>query len=523
MERSNEEATLFVSIAGYRDLELPQTLEDLFAKAKHPRRVVAGVLSQLALGDGYEYRRIPEAWKDQIRLVTVDAASSMGVCWARHRVQNELFDLEDYYLQIDSHSRFDQNWDVLLIDMLARCPTEKAVLTTHPLGYKPPDSLTAPGMPVLTASRFDKESILIPKGKVLSLPPEGSMPLPGAFLGAGFVFGPGRMVREVPYDPFLYFHGEEVTMAVRLWTHGYDLFTPTRPVVYHDYTDRGRRRHWSDHVDWTGINQRAKARVRHLLAMEPSVDPAILQGLDTLYGLGKERSLMAYERYADISFVHRYIGTRAADGRFPLRPRNPQREKLEKSFEAIHLNNEWKSAETRSGPGSTRNASAGLRAGLIDMLGQLRIRTLLDAGCGDMNWNSDLVHHLDLFLGFDLLPDLIESNRMLLGAHKNLFFNAADITEEQLPAVDAILCRHTLTHLPNELVLKALRNVKRSGARHLLATTYPGKENRDIAPGQWRPMDLTAPPFSLPAPRHLLPDGESKNGCFLGIWSLGDW
>ena len=39
------------------------------------------------------------------------------------------------------------------------------------------------------------------------------------------------------YDPHLpqIFDGEEFSRASRLWTHGYDMYTPTRGIVFHDY------------------------------------------------------------------------------------------------------------------------------------------------------------------------------------------------------------------------------------------------------------------------------------------------
>jgi len=39
-----------------------------------------------------------------------------------------------------------------------------------------------------------------------------------------------------PYDPGLYFHGEELSLAVRDFTHGYDLFHPTRDILWHSYS-----------------------------------------------------------------------------------------------------------------------------------------------------------------------------------------------------------------------------------------------------------------------------------------------
>ena len=46
-----------------------------------------------------------------------------------------------------------------------------------------------------------------------------------------FFFTLGQHCLEVPYDPDLYFLGEELVMMARSFTHGYDMFHPHRVVV----------------------------------------------------------------------------------------------------------------------------------------------------------------------------------------------------------------------------------------------------------------------------------------------------
>ncbi|MBF0613292.1 MAG: hypothetical protein G8345_14340 [Magnetococcales bacterium] len=515
---------IFVSIASYRDSECPWTLKDLFAKAKYPERVHAGVLWQVDKEDDPALLEVP-SWPQQVRGEKVDVSECKGVCWARHLIQQKFWREEEYFFQIDSHSRFDQDWDVKLIRMLDECPSQKPVLTTHPNTYHPPNDIVRGGTPILFANKFSDEGILMPKGKMLGFTQPPRPPLPGAFLGAGFVFAPASMVREVPYDPFLYFQGEEITMAVRLWTHGYDLFAPNDAIVYHDYANnRGRRRHWNDHSDYqTTLNQFSFARVKHLLGVATSSDPQVIQELDK-YGLGSVRTLREYQHYADVDFKRRKIGVRAADGLFPSASEiQPERLQLTRRFTDIYLNNGWKSFDTRSGPGSSFRLTADLREEFRWLLEKLKIAILVDAGCGDMNWQAPETEHLDLFLGFDIVEEMVLNNRAVFAHRKNHFFNTADISRDILPRGDAILCRNTLTHLSNEQVVNALRLFKRSESRFLMATTFPGAANTDIEAGQWRAMDLCAPPFSLPQPQQFIQDGEANINRQLGVWRLSEW
>ncbi|MBF0614307.1 MAG: hypothetical protein G8237_11120 [Magnetococcales bacterium] len=519
-------ATIFVSIASYRDSDGPNTLRDLFDKARHPERVCAGVLWQIlpTEDDPAIYTRLPDLRAAQVRDRTIHVSDSLGACWARHRIQEEFYQNEDYYLQIDSHTRFDPEWDVQLIAMLHACPSPKPILSTHPNRFEPPDTRLAKGYPHLRAKKFNRDQILIPQGEYIALDARPPAPRPSAFVGGGLLFGPGSMVHEVPYDPRLYFHGEEITLSVRLWTHGYDLYSPNDIILYHDYTNKTRPRHWDDHkVDWTKLQKISVARLEHLLEIRPSTDPEVLQEIER-FGLGQVRTLAEYEAYADVDLRRRVIGTRASDGRFPAHPpTNGPSVERQRLFTKIYLENQWGSGETRSGSGSMVQGTEEMRTALRDAMRLLGIRSVVDAGCGDLNWISLISEEWDLYLGFDVVRELIAHNRTLYGQRPNHFFNVADICQVRLPRADALLCRNTLTHLPNEEILQALRLFKRSECRHLIATTFPGVENEKNKIGQWHRTNLTAPPFSLPEPIMLLPDGKSRHERYLGIWRLAEW
>src|SRR5262249_10854087 len=108
-----------------------------------------------------------------------------------------------------------------------------------------------------------------------------------------------------------------------------------------------------------------------------------------------------------------------------------------------------------------------------------------------------------------------------------VMFRNLDVRRDELPQSDLIFCRDCLVHLTFQAALDALRNFKRSGSRYLLTTTYPGalKTNKQlIITGNWRLLDLTLPPFSLPAPIGIIneectePDDLKEKS--LGLWQL---
>ena len=66
------------------------------------------------------------------------------------------------------------------------------------------------------------------------------------FWAAGFSFARGHFVANVPYDCCLpmVFMGEEISIGIRGWTHGYDFYANQQSVVFHEYAqESARRRH----------------------------------------------------------------------------------------------------------------------------------------------------------------------------------------------------------------------------------------------------------------------------------------
>jgi len=196
-------------------------------------------------------------------------------------------------------------------------------------------------------------------------------------------------------------------------------------------------------------------------------------------------------------------------------------------FRKIYRTNRWGSAESVSGPGAELRQTRKVRQAIARVLMQHGIRTAVDAGCGDFNWMRHVrgVNELDWYEGLDIVPDLIEHNQRRYG-NGRIRFRRADITRDELPTADLVICRDCMVHLSTPDVAALLDSVKHSGSRYLLATTYPQvTDNRDTADGQWRPLNLQAPPFSLPEPVEFIDTDFTDNGRYhpgngLGLWHL---
>jgi 2-polyprenyl-3-methyl-5-hydroxy-6-metoxy-1,4-benzoquinol methylase len=199
-------------------------------------------------------------------------------------------------------------------------------------------------------------------------------------------------------------------------------------------------------------------------------------------------------------------------------------------FTEIYHTNDWGSRESKSGKGSTIEITSIIRKELPLLFKKYNIKKLYDGACGDFNWMKKIVGKLDFYMGADIVEDLIKSNIKRFGT-RSVKFKAENIVINQIEnGYDAIFLRDVLVHLPNEDVLRVLENVKKSGARYLIATNFREvEENEDLlAIGLWRPMNLEIKPFNLGEPLESIHESnqsyEYKNANmtdkYLSIWEI---
>eukprot|EP00760_Papus_ankaliazontas_P034668 PhM_4_TR735/c0_g1_i1/m.29137 len=292
-------ATIFVSIVSYRDGECARTMQDMFAQAAHPDRVFVGVVQQHSPEDGdIDCKEACSGCpKSNIRIYRMHARDAQGPAHARY-LASSLYLSEAYYMQIDAHTRFVPQWDVVVTKMhngLVSGPTAntRAVISHYPNSANTQNERSI-GTEYIrefenrTATvcwgNFDPDGMLHPRAIII---PRTAQPLPQALLVAGFLFTSGSFVTEVPFDPHLpfLFWGEEFLLSARAFTHGYDVYGPSENIAFHFYTRRGKPKVWSAGVErrddddgivttniianatWLGTQQRSLDRVRYLMQL----------------------------------------------------------------------------------------------------------------------------------------------------------------------------------------------------------------------------------------------------------------
>ena len=307
--------TIFIQVASYRDPQLIPTIESALENAKKPKNLVFGIARQYHSEDGFD--NLDKYRKDKrFRILDIPYLEAKGACWARNQIQ-QLYSGETYTLQIDSHMRFEKNWDdemIKMIKQLQKKGHKKPLLTGYVSSFNPDNDpqerIKEPWRMV-----FDR---FIPEGAVFFLPEtipgwqDLKEPITSRFYSAHYCFTLGEFAVEVQHDPEYYFHGEEISIAARAHTHGYDLFHPHKVLIWHEYTRRGRTKQWDDDKDWGNRNNHCHKKNRSLFGMdgEEHMDHG-------KYGFGTVRTLKDYEKYSGLLFEKRAIQQETLDKKYP--------------------------------------------------------------------------------------------------------------------------------------------------------------------------------------------------------------
>ena len=334
---------VFVGVVNFRDRRCGVTLANLFRKAKYPSRVSVGVIDYTHTEDDTSdcvrdfckvMGRGCEVLKPQIQMIVVSFLDARGPGFARY-LQDSLLRDQEFCLQVDAHTDFVQDWDVDAIATWRKLDNEYGILSGQPVGL---DQLRAGGAGAAEVDHLCQATVtkmgmvrhLAAIKQPVSSIAESRDKILAAFWSAGFSFSKCHAMKKVPYDPSLLylFDGEEFAMFARYWTRGYDVYTPSHPIVGHDYgtelfnkLPEGANNAMSaggkkiDYLAWAKQGQsreymramfdQAAGHVSTMLGASTSASGTTLVGRDELsiinkYGLGQKRTL---DQLADFTGV----------------------------------------------------------------------------------------------------------------------------------------------------------------------------------------------------------------------------
>jgi len=320
----NNKETILLHLPAYRDPELVPTIESALQNAKYPKRIHFGICRQFNEDDKFD--NLDAYRKDKrFHIMDVPYKEAKGLPWARAQINENLLTDQDYILQLDSHHRFEKDWDETLIDMHNDLEAQgyKPILAGYLPLYDPfndPQGRTMEPWQQTFASFYPHGTIFI-RPALLHGWQDMTQPPMSRFLSGHFCFARSEWAREIKHDPDIYFSGEELNLTVRSYTHGYDLFHPHKLVIWHSTMreERSGMLKWDDDyklgVNFIQKQDYARKKIRVLLRTEE--DPTIdLTG----YDLGTVRTLRDFEKYAGFHFEKKAVQKYTIDNHYPPNP-----------------------------------------------------------------------------------------------------------------------------------------------------------------------------------------------------------
>lgn len=195
-------------------------------------------------------------------------------------------------------------------------------------------------------------------------------------------------------------------------------------------------------------------------------------------------------------------------------------------FTEIYNNNSWKSLESISGPGSEIIQTTALINNLNIILHDMNIKSVLDIPCGDFKWMQKVDLSGIEYIGADIVEELIKTNIEQFKEKSNLKFKVLNLINDPLPKCDLVIIRDCLVHFQYDDIYKAISNIKTSGCKYLMTTTFTNyHKNYNIVTGDWRRLNLQEKPFSFPDPILVINENCTEgNGKYkdksMALWEI---
>jgi hypothetical protein len=237
---------------------------------------------------------------------------SKGVGWARNKAA-ALYNGEDYVLQIDSHSRLIRNWDTILLANMANL-NSKSIISFLPPSYIRELKL---GVDIYYKNINQLSVIQIPKAQTFmgdwlfwyggydnEKDTHGkNIRVPVTY--GGFIFAPGSWIEQVPPDSDLYYWGEEQSVFLRTFTHGWDIYLPSQIVCWHYSSSKNNppppmQRKVVEEQQLTDLINASKLKTEMLIKNQ----------VEGKYGLGTERTMQEWIEFSGVDFFNKVIHNR---------------------------------------------------------------------------------------------------------------------------------------------------------------------------------------------------------------------
>jgi len=292
--------TIFISIASYRDKNCNLTIKSIYNNARFPENIYIGICQQ---NKNTDIDSLHDITNNNIKIIRIDYTEAKGPVYARY-LTSKLHDHEEYYLQIDSHTIFIKNWDIICINSIKNLKkiSDKPVLSHYPRDY-PNNDIVNKDKYYVTYVKYlkfikNKNFKIIQYEGARFIDTKNSF-IKTPFVTGNFLFLETSFLKEIPYDNTLHYlhHGEEILHSLRFYTYGYDIFIPNQNIIYHYYLHK-EPKIWNDiqNIQTKRINSHTK--IVNVFKSKTNNQANKYLGY---YNLGNVRTITNFKKFANIN------------------------------------------------------------------------------------------------------------------------------------------------------------------------------------------------------------------------------
>jgi len=228
--------TIFVSISCMDDEEIVHTVNSIFENANFPNFVFVGIgLTAMKSKTFLSVKKMLKKYPN-LRLSYTkqkkNNINTLGVGLGRLKAQ-KLYNGEDYFMQVDSHSYFESGWDSQVLSLfdeaVKKVGDDKVVLTCIPPRYfyeneKPKRKDSGVRYPQFVDGFFvnvvpmwaSQDSLLISSERII----------PSSKANSAFLFGDKEFAKNTGIVPTSIFYDEEILYSINLIDQGFALAFP---------------------------------------------------------------------------------------------------------------------------------------------------------------------------------------------------------------------------------------------------------------------------------------------------------
>jgi len=301
---------IFVNIASYRDPECNNTIKNLINNSDNWKNLRIYVCQQNSEEDTDALYNIPDKYHSVVYVNRLSYLDARGPTYARCLIQQN-YDSEEYYLQIDSHTLVEKDWDKKLKKTLNNLPI-KSCLTQYLPDYEIGQAKTIKKLRgKLNVSRIcSLDGFTRINSEFMDINKSYKEPFKSNGWSGCFSFSKGDICKDAPidfYTPDVFF-GEEMDICLRLFTRNWNFYSPNYPIAYTNFNRNYRETFWEK--KGKGYNKDitlcSRLRIHYRLGtLEKTIKlpEKLLIDCDK-FTLGKDRTLSDYENLIGMKFKY---------------------------------------------------------------------------------------------------------------------------------------------------------------------------------------------------------------------------